>query len=171
MQGYVQIYTGDGKGKTTAALGLTIRSVGAGLRVYFSQFMKKYDYSEILGLKRLGDRVTVVQFGTGRYVIGAPCVEDVAAARAGLETLRVALTSGDYDVVIADEANVAVSCGLLTEREVLDLIERRPLAVELVLTGRGATPAIIAAADLVSEMVPVKHYYKQGVTARKGIES
>ncbi len=171
MQGYVQVYTGDGKGKTTAALGLTVRSVGAGLRVYFGQFMKKYDYSEIVGLRRLGDRVTIVQYGSGCYVIGAPRPEDVAAARAGLAALSAALVSEEYDVVIADEANVAVACGLLAEEDLLRLIQARPPQVELVLTGRGATDAVKAAADLVSEMVPLKHYFQRGITARKGIES
>jgi cob(I)alamin adenosyltransferase len=171
MQGYVQVYTGDGKGKTTAALGLTVRSVGAGLRVYFGQFMKKYDYSEITGLKRLGDQVTIVQYGSGCYVIGSPRPEDVTAAQAGLAQLRTALISAKYDVVIADEANVAVACGLLEEQDLLQLIAERPPQVELVLTGRGATDAVKAAADLVSEMVPIKHYFQCGITARKGIES
>jgi cob(I)alamin adenosyltransferase len=171
MQGYVQVYTGDGKGKTTAALGLTVRAVGAGLRVYFGQFIKQYDYSEILGLKRLGDQVTIAQYGSGCYVIGAPRREDVAAAQNGLAQLRSALTSAKYDVVIADEANVAVTCGLLEEQDLLKLIAERPRQVELVLTGRGATEAVKAAADLVSEIVPVKHYFQCGITARKGIES
>jgi cob(I)alamin adenosyltransferase len=171
MQGYVQVYTGDGKGKTTAALGLTVRSVGAGLRVYFGQFMKKYDYSEIIGLKRLGDQVTIVQYGSGCYVIGSPQPRDVAAAQAGLIELRSALVSEKYDVVIADEANVAVACGLLKEQDLLKLIAERPQQVELVLTGRGATEAVKAAANLVSEIVPVKHYFQCGITARKGIES
>ncbi len=170
-QGYVQVYTGDGKGKTTAALGLTVRSVGAGLRVYFGQFMKKYDYSEIVGLKHLGDQVRIEQYGSGCYVIGAPRPEDVAAAQAGLRALQAALVSGQYDLVIADEANVAVACGLLAEQDLLQLIRERPPQVELVLTGRGATEAVQAAADLVSEMVPLKHYFQKGITARKGIES
>jgi cob(I)alamin adenosyltransferase len=171
MQGYVHVYTGDGKGKTTAALGLALRAVGAGLRVYFGQFMKKYDYSEIIGLRDLGDRVSVVQFGTGHYVIGAPKPEDIAAARNGLALLKSALQSGTHDVVIGDEANVAAARGLLREQDLLDLMSGRPQHVELVLTGRGASPAVIAAADLVTEMRAVKHYFEQGVIARKGIES
>lgn len=171
MHGYVQVYTGDGKGKTTAAMGLAVRAVGAGLRVYFGQFMKKFDYSEIITLKRLAGDITLDQYGTGNYVIGRPTSEDVAAARQGLDHLGEAMTSGQYDVIIADEANVAVALGLIEENAILALIGKRPAAVELVLTGRGATPAIIAAADLVTEMKPVKHYYDVGVMARKGIES
>jgi cob(I)alamin adenosyltransferase len=171
MQGYVQVYTGDGKGKTTAALGLTLRAVGAGLKVYFGQFMKKFDYSEIIGLRRLGDQVTLAQFGTGRYVIGDPKPEDIDAARQGLAQVRAALDSGLYDVVIADEANVAVACGLLSATDLLELIRDRPAHVELVLTGRGAVAEVMAAADLVSDMTPIKHYFQKGVTARKGIES
>ncbi|MEJ2040114.1 MAG: cob(I)yrinic acid a,c-diamide adenosyltransferase [Desulfosarcinaceae bacterium] len=171
MQGYVQVYTGDGKGKTTAALGLTVRAVGAGLRVYIGQFLKRFDYSEILGLRDLGDRVTMAQYGNDCHVIGKPGPEDVVAAEKGLVQLKQALVSGDYDVVIADEANVACAFGLLTEQDLLDLIKLRPAHVELVLTGRKATAAVMAAADLVTEMKAVKHYFEHGVTARKGIES
>jgi cob(I)alamin adenosyltransferase len=171
MQGYVQVYTGDGKGKTTAAMGLALRAAGAGLKVYFGQFMKKYAYSEIAALSRFADQITIAQFGTGRYVIGTPRPDDVAAARQGLSTIQQALKSGRYDVVIADEANVAVSCGLLSEDDLLNLIRQRPAATELVLTGRGATAAIIATADLVTDMQAVKHYFAKGIMARKGIES
>lgn len=171
MQGYVQVYTGDGKGKTTAALGLTLRAVGAGLRVYIGQFMKKFDYSEIKGLRRLGDQVNVEQYGNDCHVIGRPAPEDVTAARRGLALLKRALVSEKWDVVIADEANVARVFGLLDEQDLLELIAVRPSGVELVITGRGATPAVMAAADLVTEMKMVKHYYEAGVAARKGIES
>jgi cob(I)alamin adenosyltransferase len=170
MNTYVHVYTGDGKGKTTAAMGLALRAAGAGLKVYFGQFMKKFDYSEILALKRFSDQITVVQFGTGHYVIGNPAPEDVEAARLGLEHIEAALHSGQYNMVIADEANVAVSCNLLKEEDVMALIRGKPASVELVLTGRRATANIIAAADLVTEMKAVKHYYTNGVTARKGIE-
>lgn len=170
MQGYVQVYTGDGKGKTTAALGLTLRAVGAGLRVYFGQFMKKFDYSEMVSLRVLGDQVEVAQYGNDCHVIGTPSPADVEAARRGLALLKNALISGQWDVVIADEANVASAYGLLGEQDLLDLISVRPAGVELVLTGRGATAAVMAAADLVTEMKAVKHYYAQGVAARKGIE-
>lgn len=170
MQGCVQVYTGDGKGKTTAALGLSLRAAGAGLKVYIAHFMKKGDYSEMAACRKLGRQVTAEQFGTGRFVRGNPDAEDLAAGEAGLMAVRSAMTSGDYDLVVADEACVAVAMGVLNEQAVLDLLAARPAGVELVLTGRGASEAILAAADLVTEMRAVKHYYEKGVPARKGIE-
>ena len=170
MQGFVQVYTGDGKGKTTAALGLALRAAGAGLRVYFGQFIKNGDYSELRALARFADRVTVAQFGLGRFVGREPAPEDRAAARQGLREIHNALVSGAYDLVIGDEANVAASRGLIGEADLLELIDQRPPQVELVLTGRGAPAAVLARADLVTEMRAVRHYYDQGVGARVGIE-
>jgi cob(I)alamin adenosyltransferase len=169
-EGYVQVYTGDGKGKTSAALGLTVRAAGAGLRVLFAQFIKAGRTSEIAALERLGDQVTVRQFGLGHFIKGAPSDGDLAAARAGLAEVRTALTGAGYDVVILDEANDAVACGLFGVDELLDLIDAKRGGVELVITGRGADPALIDRADLVTEMMPVKHYYDRGVEARDGIE-
>ena len=171
MQGFVQVYTGDGKGKTTAALGLALRAAGAGLRVYFGQFIKNADYSEIKALARCADCITVRQFGRGCFLLTEPAPEDRAAARRALEGLSEALTSGDYDLVIADEANVAVALGLIEANDLVSLIDRRPEQVELVLTGRGAPDAVLARADLVTEMRCVRHYYDRGVLARQGIES
>ncbi len=171
MQGFVQVYTGDGKGKTTAALGLALRAAGAGLRVYFGQFIKNADYSEIKALARFADCITVRQFGRGCFLLTEPAPEDRAAARRALEGLSEALTSGDYDLVIADEANVAVTLGLIEANDLVSLIDRRPEQVELVLTGRGAPDAVLARADLVTEMRCVRHYYDRGVLARQGIES
>ena len=170
MQGFVQIYTGDGKGKTTAALGLALRAAGAGLRVYFGQFIKNGDYSELTGLARFADCITVAQFGLGRFVGREPAPEDREAAGQGLQEIRRALVSGTFDLVIGDEANVAASRGLIEEVDLLALIELRPPQVELVLTGRGASAAVLARADLVTEMHCVRHYYDQGVAARIGIE-
>ena len=171
MQGFVQVYTGDGKGKTTAALGLALRAAGAGLRVYFGQFIKNADYSEIKALARFADCITVRQFGRGCFLLTEPAPEDRAAARRALEGLSEALTSGDYDLVIADEANVAVALGLIEPDDLVSLIDLRPEQVELVLTGRGAPDAVLARADLVTEMRCVRHYYDRGVLARQGIES
>ena len=171
MQGFVQVYTGDGKGKTTAALGLALRAAGAGLRVYFGQFIKNADYSEIKALARFADCITVRQFGRGCFLLTEPAPEDRAAARRALEGLSEALTSGDYDLVIADEANVAVALGLIEANDLVGLIDLRPEQVELVLTGRGAPDAVLARADLVTEMRCVRHYYDRGVLARQGIES
>lgn len=170
MQGMVQVYTGDGKGKTTAALGLAIRAAGAGLRVYIGQLIKNADYSELPMLRRLADCITVEQFGRGCFLLTEPAPEDVAAARRGVEAIDQAMHSGAYDLVVADEANVAVALGLLDEAELIALIEQRPPAVELVLTGRGAPAGVLALADLVTEMRSHKHYYDRGIQARRGIE-
>lgn len=170
-KGYVQIYTGDGKCKTTAALGLTLRAVGAGLRVYIGQFIKGRDYSEIRLLRERFPEVTVEQYGAGKFIRGTPAPDEIAAGHAGLKAIREALHSGLYDVVIADEANTAVMAGLFTEEDLLALIHHKPDTVELVLTGRGAGPDLQARADLVTEMKCVKHYYHAGVRGRRGIES
>ena len=170
MQGYIQVYTGDGKGKTTAALGLALRAAGAGKKVYIAHFMKKGEYSEMAAVQCLSDLVTAEQFGTGRFVRGKPDDAERAAAHKGLQALTAALDGGQHEVIIADEINVAAACGALDPQDLLDLISRRPAHVELVLTGRGALPEVIAAADLVTEMRAVKHYYAQGAPARKGIE-
>jgi cob(I)alamin adenosyltransferase len=168
-KGYMQVYTGDGKGKTTAALGLALRALCAGGRVYFGQFMKGQDYSELKAAERF-DGLTLVQFGDPHFIHGKPSPEDLAHARSGLLQIDEALASDCYDVVILDEANTAMSCELLSPREVLDVLARRPARIEVVLTGRGAPQEILDAADLVTEMREVKHYYKMGVDARVGIE-
>jgi cob(I)alamin adenosyltransferase len=171
MTGQFQIYTGDGKGKTTAALGLALRAAGAGLRVYFGQFIKTAATSEAAALReRFADRITHAVYGPARFVRAAPTADEIAEGRRGLDALREALAGGAYDVVIGDEALGAAAAGLFPEKELLALAEARPRTVELVLTGRGAGAALIAAADLVTEMRAVKHYYEKGVHARRGIE-
>lgn len=170
MKGYVQVYTGNGKGKTTASIGLAVRAAGAGLAVYMAQFMKSGDYSEIKALQRFSDHITVEQFGLGRFIKGKPSQEDIRAGAKGLEKIRQVLSAGAHDVVIMEEANVAVMCGVLAENEVIDIIKKKPAAVELVITGRGAGTAVIELADLVTEMKEIKHYYTKGVAARVGIE-
>ena len=168
--GYIQIYTGDGKGKTTAALGLCLRACGAGFKVFLGQFMKSGEYSEIKALSRFSDLITVRQYGLGRFVKGLPTDEEIRAARKGLKEVSEAVESGLFDVVILEEANVASAIGLFSVDELLALMAKKPLGVELVLTGRNAHPRLIEAADLVTEMKAVKHYYDRGVTARVGIE-
>ena len=168
--GYIQVYTGDGKGKTTAALGLALRASGAGLTVYIAQFIKSGDYSEIKALSRFADRITVEQFGRGRFINGKPSPEDMAAAQKGLKAIRSALSSGLYQVVIMEEGNVAAMCGLFPVDEILAIMSQKPGDVELVVTGRGADKRVIDRADLVTEMKSVKHYYQSGVMARMGIE-
>lgn len=171
MRGCVQIYTGNGKGKTTAALGLALRAHGAGLRVFFGQFIKGGDYSEIRALRDRLPEVTVEQFGHGRFIRGVPPPSEIAAARHGLDRLREVLTGGQYDVVIADEACTAVRAQLFAENDLLALLEVCPPTVEFVLTGRDAGAKLQARADLVTEMRCVKHYYETGLKARTGIES
>lgn len=170
MRGYVQIYTGDGKGKTTAALGLGLRAAGAGLRVSLIQFLKEGDYSEIKALGQLVPPVRIRQFGSGRFVRGRPTDEDRALADQGVQAAREDLTSGRYDVVILDEINVAGALGLVATDTVLDLLRQRPPQVEVILTGRRAAADWCEAADLVTEMKAVKHYFQNGVKARVGIE-
>jgi cob(I)alamin adenosyltransferase len=170
QKGYLQVYTGDGKGKTTAALGLAVRAAGAGFKVYIAQFLKKGDYSELKALERFSELITVEQFGLGRFVKGQPGADDIAAARRGLQSVRQVLSCGNHQMVILDEANVAAACGLLSVEDLLAVIEQKPDHVELILTGRGAAQQIIAKADLVSEVKAVKHYFNNGVMARVGIE-
>jgi cob(I)alamin adenosyltransferase len=169
-RGYVQVYTGNGKGKTTAALGLAIRAVGAGFRVFIAQFIKKRRCSEHIMLEELQDRVTVKQYGTGFLMGKKPTKAAVQAARTGYEEVRKALFSQQYDVVILDEANVAARYGLISAEDLLELMALKPKKVELVITGRYADERIIQAADLVTEMREIKHYREQGVAARRGIE-
>jgi cob(I)alamin adenosyltransferase len=169
-KGYVQVYTGNGKGKTTAALGLAIRAAGAGFRIFIAQFIKKKKCSEHHLLSGLGDSITVRQYGRGLIMGREPSSGDRKAAREGYDEVKDILLSGRYDMVILDEANVAVRYGLITAQELLELIARKPKKVELVITGRYADERVMQAADLVTEMREIKHYGKQGVSARRGIE-
>lgn len=170
MKGYIQIYTGNGKGKTTAALGLALRAAGADHKVFIGQFIKSGSYSEIKALARFKDLITVEQYGQGRFIKNKPSTEDIQGAKEGLQRLKQVVASGHYKVVIVDEGNVAVTCQLISQADLLEIIELRHPDTELVITGRGATPEIMARADLVTEMQPIKHYYEAGVAARVGIE-
>jgi len=169
LKGYVQVYTGNGKGKTTAALGLAIRAVGAGLPVFIGQFVKGMDYSELAALRRLS-LVTLKQYGRDCFIYQKPTNEDIMAARHGLEEVREVIRSGSYSLVILDEANIATHYGLFSVDELLELVEAKPDNVELVITGRYADQKVIQSADLVTEMREIKHYYQRGVQARAGIE-
>ncbi len=169
-KGYIQVYTGNGKGKTTAALGLSIRAAGAGFKVLISQFLKLGDYSEIKALKRFDDLITVRQYGTGKFVKGKPTPEYIQTSRKGLQEIAEAIKSNQYDLIIMEEANVAVSCGLFPIEELLDIVALKPDNLELVITGRNASKELIEKADLVTEMREIKHYYNEGVQARVGIE-
>jgi len=169
-KGYIQVYTGDGKGKTTAAIGLAIRAAGAGLRVYIGQFIKGMDYAELHALKRFDDLITIQQYGTGCFITGTPSVEDHELAKRGFDEIKQVVVSGKYDVVILDEINVAHYFKLISTEELLSIIDVKPEHVELVFTGRRAPQELIDRADLVTDMREVKHYYQQGVEARVGIE-
>lgn len=169
MKGYTQVYTGNGKGKTTAALGLALRAAGAGLKVFIAQFIKMGDFSEIKSLKRFSDLITVEQFGLGRFD-NKPSPSDFEAARKGLKKVKIIIRSDAYNVIILEEANVAVKHGLISAEELINLIVNKPDDKELVITGRGASPQVIEHADLVTEMKLIKHYYEKGVRARVGIE-
>jgi len=171
-KGYVQIYTGEGKGKTTAALGLALRAVGRGLTVFMVQFMKAPESSgEHFAARSLDRLLTIKPLGRQGFIIGDPTPQDRQMALDALNEARGAMLSGQYDLVILDEVNVAVSLTLLEANELVDLIKARPDQVELILTGRNAHPEIMALADLVSEIRPLKHYFDNGVRAREGIES
>lgn len=170
--GYVQVYTGDGKGKTTASLGLVMRAAGYGHRSCIVSFLKgDPNYGE---LKFIREHMPMVDFHlAGRMSFvdpDAPDPEDVRVAREGFATAREAVLSGDYHVVVCDEINVAVKLGLIELEDVLRLLRERPAHVEVVLTGRDAPAEIIDEADLVTEMRQVKHFYEAGIPARRGIE-
>jgi len=170
-KGLVQVYTGNGKGKTTAALGLAVRAQGQGLKVHFIFFMKGgYPYGERNTLEQLPN-VTYEIYG-GKHFVDPNNVQegDKEEAKKALRAARKALTSGEYDLVILDEVNVATSWGLIEVEDLLKLIDDKLPNVELVLTGRYADKRLIDKADLVSEVTEVKHPYKQGIPARKGIE-
>ena len=171
MKGYVQIYTGDGKGKTTAALGLAIRACGAGLRVYIGQFLKTQRCSEFTFIRERCPDVRMECFGRRCMIRGKPSADDAKAARRGLARLREAITGGVYDVVIADEINVAAKIGVVTVEDILSLLEARPKQVEFILTGRNADARVIERADLVTEMRKIKHYFDRGVAWRPGVEA
>ncbi len=170
QRGYVQVYTGNGKGKTTAALGLALRAVGAGLSVFIAQFVKGARYSEIEMLERFSDLITVRQYGGGCSIGNARSDEGILAARAGLEDIQQVLCSGKFKVVVLDEANIATYFNLFSVEDLLALIDSKPGDVELVITGRNADSRVIEKADLVTEMREIKHYYVSGVQARDGIE-
>jgi cob(I)alamin adenosyltransferase len=170
-QGLVQVYTGNGKGKTSAAFGLALRAIGRGLKVYIVQFIKGgFDYGELYVVDRLPN-LKLKAFGRGEFVTEKPPgKEDVELAQEALALAEQVVKSGEYDIVILDEINVALNLKLINLDEVLELIENKPKHVELILTGRYAPKEIIEAADLVTEMKEVKHPFNKGYQARKGIE-
>jgi cob(I)alamin adenosyltransferase len=170
-KGLVQVYTGNGKGKTSAAFGLALRATGRGLKVCIIQFIKGgFDYGELYVADKLPG-LKLKAFGRGKFVSEKkPDKEDVDLAEEALKTAEEAVKSREYDVIVLDEVNVALNLKLIRTERVLQLIKEKPGQTELVLTGRKAPKEIIEAADLVTEMVEVKHPYNKGFKARKGIE-
>jgi len=170
-RGLVEVFTGSGKGKTSAALGVALRAVGHGLRVHIVFFMKgNYPYGERNMLPQLPN-VSFQSYGHEHFVDPQNVkAEEKEQAREALQAARAAISSGKFDLVVLDEVNVAVAWKLIEVEELLELIEKKPQSVELILTGRYADQRVIERADLVTEMVEVKHPYQKGVKARKGIE-
>lgn len=170
-KGLVQVYTGNGKGKTSAAFGSALRAVGRGLRVYVIQFIKGgFDYGELYIAKQI-PRLKLTAFGRGKFITETPpSNRDVHLAREAFEFAKKTVDSGKYDIVVLDEINVVVNLRMIGVDEVIQLVRNKPKHVELILTGRNAPREIIEAADLVTEMREVKHPYAKGVQPRKGIE-
>jgi cob(I)alamin adenosyltransferase len=166
----LQVYTGNGKGKTTAALGLTLRAVGAGLRVFFAQFMKRAHTSELESLKQFGDRVAIKQFGTGEFIIDTPNEKDCECAEQAFAEVAAAVSSGEYGVVVADEICTALYYKLIDKDKVIGMVRACPPSIELVFTGRYAGDDVIHAAGVVTEMREVKHCFNENAPARRGID-
>jgi len=171
-KGYAQVYTGSGKGKTTASLGLAVRAAGHGLKTVIIQFMKGWiDYGELAGVRMLAPHVEIHQAGRDTFVNrNNPDPEDIRLAVEGWKLASGIISGRKADIVVLDEINCAMDFGLLPVGEVLEAIKRKPDGMELVLTGRGAPPEILEAADLVTEMREIRHYYAKGVDARVGVE-
>ena len=172
-KGYIHVYTGDGKGKTTAALGLAFRAAGHNLKTIVLHFMKgDIPYGEYEAVKKMSGLITIKQMGRPTFVSKEnPDPEDIRMAQEAIQLAAEVCKSGEYDLVILDEVNVAVDFKLISVDEVLEVCRSKPEHVELVLTGRYAKPEIIEVADLVTEMRKIKHYYDDGVSSREGIES
>ncbi|MGB9894178.1 MAG: cob(I)yrinic acid a,c-diamide adenosyltransferase [Candidatus Saccharicenans sp.] len=172
FKGYVQVYTGEGKGKTTAALGQAFRAAGHGYKTYFGQFLKGQPTGEIISARKLSAYLTIEQFGRKKFIKVTEDFEeaDYKLAAKGLEKCLRAMRSGQYHIIVLDEINVAMNLGLVKEEEVHKFLDKRPDGVEVILTGRYAPESILERADLVTEMICRKHYYDKGVRARKGIE-
>jgi cob(I)alamin adenosyltransferase len=170
MKGYIQVYTGNGKGKTTSAIGLSVRAVGAGKKVFFAQFVKGQVYSEVKAILQYLPNITIKQYGLDCFIYQKPKQEDIEAAREGFEEVSEIILSGKYDVVVLDEASIAIYYQLFSVEELIELLKRKPEQTEIIITGRYAPTELIEFADLVTEMKEIKHYYTQGIQARIGIE-
>lgn len=170
MKGYIQVYTGNGKGKTTASFGLAMRAVGSGKKVFIAQFVKGQIYSEINAIEKYLPDIRIEQYGLDCFIVNTPTEKDIEIARRGFENVREIINSGEYDVIILDEANIAVFYDLFSVDELINILKQKKIETEIVITGRYARQELIDFADLVTEMNEIKHYYTRGVQARKGIE-
>lgn len=177
-KGYIQVYTGNGKGKTSAAIGVAIRAIGRGKRVAMGQFIKdpSFQYSEMLAVEEINKigtplgYIRMEQFGCGCCIHQAPAATDFKGAREGLDRVKGWIESGEWDVVILDEINIALHLGLIPMEEVVEMLRNKPEKVEIIVTGRYAPKEIIEIADLVTEMKEIKHYYQKGILSREGID-
>ncbi len=168
-KGYIHLYTGNGKGKTTAALGLSIRAVGYGKSVFIAQFVKGMNYSEIDAIKII-PKIELKQYGLDCFIKNKPTQKDIEAAQIGWKETSNIIKQNSYDIVVLDEICIALYYHLIELSEVLTVLQQKPNAMEIILTGRYAPDELIEFADLVTEMKEIKHYFKQGIEARKGIE-
>ncbi|HOZ30509.1 MAG TPA: cob(I)yrinic acid a,c-diamide adenosyltransferase [Bacteroidales bacterium] len=167
--GKIQIYTGDGKGKTTAALGLALRAAGADKNVFIAQFVKGMHYSELVSLEK-HDNISLKQYGRTCFIEKEPVIEDILAAQTGFSEIKEITTIGIYDILILDEIFVALNYKLIKSEDLLSFVKSKPDDMELIMTGRDAPDEFIEIADLVTEMKEIKHYFNEGLNARKGIE-
>lgn len=168
-KGYIHLYTGNGKGKTTAALGLALRAAGAGLQVFIAQFVKGMHYSELESLGRIPE-ITIRQYGLDCFIVNEPNEKDIQAARKGLKEVTDIIRHNRAGVVILDEVCIALHYRLFGLEEIISLLKTKPEEMEIVMTGRYAPDELYEYADLITEMKEVKHYYNNGIDARKGIE-
>lgn len=168
-KGYIHLYTGNGKGKTTAAIGLAVRAACAGFKVYIGQFVKGMKYSEVKISEYLPN-IVIEQYGKDCFIEKAPTDDDVERANCGLDKIREVLTSDTYDMVILDEVTIALYFKLFSVEELISVLKERKDNIEVILTGRYADEKLVELADLVTEMKEIKHYYTSGVEAREGIE-
>ena len=172
-RGYIQVYTGNGKGKTTAALGMALRAAGRGMKTYVAQFLKKGEYGELLAVKRhLPELIVIEQFGLPdfHHQENGVSVIEREAAEAGMAAVKKAMLGGDYRIVVLDEINTLLHFKIIAVEPVLRLLEQKPAGVEMVLTGRYAPAELLARADLITDMLEIRHYYQKKIPARIGIE-
>lgn len=170
-KGFIQVYTGNGKGISTAAIGQAVRAAGFGLKTYFVMFMKEFPYNEVMSLTKLKDVITIVQIGKDDFVYKKvpPSEEEKTKIKNAFSEAKTKMLNGEYDLIVLDEILVSIYFGLISKEEVISFIDEKPVNVELIMTGRYCPQEIIDKADLVTEMKEMKHCYDKGVLARGGL--